>query len=169
MCIHVKERHSNYHCVDQFCKVKYRSKVKYINILNELKALLQKCIANKAIGATTILFWNPHWRHFFIAFRERGREKEKHQCKREASTSFLPYMPRPGIIGTWVGDWTCSPSMYPTWKSNLQPFGYRWHSSQLSHTGQGRRNMILKIILDFLKGTFPRRNTEKWIRSVTQT
>ena len=49
MCAHVKERHSNYHYVDQFSKVKCGSKAEYINILNELKALSQ--------GASLVAQW----------------------------------------------------------------------------------------------------------------
>lgn len=55
MCIHIKERHSNNHCADEFSKVKLRSKTEYINILNELKALAQKCVTNKASEATLFL------------------------------------------------------------------------------------------------------------------
>lgn len=48
-------RRSNYHYVDQFSKVKIRSKAECINILNELKALSQKRITNKAVETTLFL------------------------------------------------------------------------------------------------------------------
>ena len=52
---------------------------------------------------------------FFIAFRERGRERTL-MCKR--SNNWLP--PK----CTWTGDWTCNLRMCPDQESNLQPFGY---------------------------------------------
>ena len=70
---------------------------------------------------------------FFIACRERGREREnkieKCQCERETSTGCLLHKPRLGNLG-----------MCPDPKSNLQPFGYGTTlqcSKQLSHTCQG--------------------------------
>ena len=46
-------------------------------------------------------FLNPHLRTFFIAFRERvrerGKEGEKHQQEREASIGCLPRMLGPGL------------------------------------------------------------------------
>ena len=57
------------------------------------------------------------WGHFFIAFRESGRktgrEREKHWCKRGASTGCLPYVPRLGITCAWTGDQTCNLGMCP--------------------------------------------------------
>ena len=61
---------------------------------------------------------------FFTAFRERGREREKHPCKREAWIGCLLYAPRLGILCTWTGDRTCNPLVT----------GGRF--SQLSHTSQ---------------------------------
>ena len=49
---------------------------------------------------------------FSTAFRERGREKEKYRCKREAD--WLPLVRAP------TRDQMC-----PDWGLNLQPFGYR--------------------------------------------
>lgn len=40
MHVHIKERHSNYHYVNQFSNVKFRSVTECINILSELKATL---------------------------------------------------------------------------------------------------------------------------------
>ena len=65
--------------------------------------------------------------HFFIAFRERGREGEeregkKHQCKREIFIGCLPYAP--GL------------------QSNQQPttFWFTWQCSyQVSHPARARR------------------------------
>ena len=50
--------------------------------------------------------------YFFIAFRERGREKEKHRCKREASTGCLPYALVPGNEPTTFWLWDHTPT---TW------------------------------------------------------
>ena len=43
------------------------------------------------------LFLILTWVHFFIAFRETGKEREKHWCKREASIHCLPNQPGQGL------------------------------------------------------------------------
>lgn len=44
------------------------------------------------------IFFDPHPRTFFMAFREKGGEegREKRTCKRGASIACLLYMPGPG-------------------------------------------------------------------------
>ena len=65
-----------------------------------------------------ILTWQ-----FFIAFRERGRERKKYQCNREALIGCLLDVPRQGI-GTQIRDWSCTLGIYPDQELNLQYFGY---------------------------------------------
>ena len=77
-------------------------------------------------------FFYPHPRTFSFAFffyRERGRERKKHWCKR--STHRLPpHAPRLGIQARTKDHtcldqgWTQNPGMCPEWESNPQPFGY---------------------------------------------
>ena len=54
---------------------------------------------------------------FSITLREKGREREKHQCERETSIGCLPYMPG------W-GGWTHNPGMFPDHELNPQRFSY---------------------------------------------
>ena len=54
---------------------------------------------------------------FLIAFRKRGREREKHRWW-EKSINWLP------PVCALAGDWTCNQGMCPDWESNPQPFGY---------------------------------------------
>ena len=96
------------------------------------------------------LFW-IHIRTFFSLLLERGRGRGKHQCKREASISCLPYTPEQGIEPTtfrlcddspttWgtlaraalINSWLTAPSnlwnhLHPwTWSS--LPFTHQYYS-----------------------------------------
>ena len=55
--------------------------------------------------------------HFFIAFREREKDREKHQCERETSIGCLSYTPQQGIEP--------QPRYVPRLESNPQPFSLR--------------------------------------------
>ena len=64
------------------------------------------------------------FKRFFIIFRERGREGEKHQC----------------VVASHVastGDLACNPGMCPDWELNRRPFGSQPTLSPLSYTSQG--------------------------------
>ena len=74
------------------------------------------------------LFFILTWGHFFIAFRQRGRER---------NTGCLPYIPRLGIVGAQTCNQTCNLGMCPERESNLQPFSWGTVPNQLSHTSQG--------------------------------
>ena len=56
--------------------------------------------------------------------RERGKEREKHQCEREVSTGCLPYTPGPGIVHAWTGDHTRNLVLCSDQELNLQLYGY---------------------------------------------
>ena len=73
-------------------------------------------------------YFSPPEDFFFIEFRERGREREKHLHKREASIGWLPYVPRLGVsLGghrhPCPEDWTHSLGMCSDLESNPLPFG----------------------------------------------
>ena len=76
--------------------------------------------------------WNPHhrcvpWPEWIIAFRQRGREREKHGL-------VAPIHAEPGDDTRPDRGWTHKLGMC----SDQQPSGYRGqHSNQLSRTGQG--------------------------------
>ena len=55
---------------------------------------------------------------FFIASRLRRREREKHQCQREAPIGCFPCVPRPRIVHTQTRDWTHSLGMCPDREPN---------------------------------------------------
>ena len=79
--------------------------------------------------------------HFFIAFRERGREtgceRENHWCERKTLTGCFPYTRGPEIqLATWIRALTRNQTC------NLSVIGQ--HFKQLSHIGQGRKNNFLK-------------------------
>ena len=67
---------------------------------------------------------------FFIAFRERGRERYKYWYDSVASIGCLPHVPTPGIgtllgiICIWTGGRTRNLGMCPDRESNPQPSGY---------------------------------------------
>ena len=63
----------------------------------------------------------PQWGHFFsLCFRERGRERKKHWCKREASIGHF--------LDTGLNR---NLGMCPDQESNLQPFVVGQQSNQL--------------------------------------
>ena len=72
-------------------------------------------------------------RHFCIAFRERRKEREKHQCERETLIGCLPYVPGPGIIGTHTRNLT------PSRLGNVVGMS----SNPLSHTSEGQSSFQL--------------------------
>ena len=76
--------------------------------------------------------------HFFIAFIDRRRKREKHQCKGESLSGCFLYVSRPGITHTQTGGQTHKLGIAITENStwNLSCMG--WCFSQLSHTGQGQ-------------------------------
>ena len=74
--------------------------------------------------------------------REEGREeeREKNRCKRDAAIGCLPYLPRPEIeltiqVHVLTGNWTRSPS------------AVEQCSSELSHTDQGWKYLVLFVIM----------------------
>ena len=67
-----------------------------------------------------VLFFSSSPKDSFSLLLERGREREKHRCEREALSACLPHLPRPGIR-----DQTCNLGMCLDQESNLQPFGSR--------------------------------------------
>ena len=64
--------------------------------------------------------FNPHPRTFFIAFRESGRQTEKHRL---VASYTCPY--RGSYMLRWnIRNRTCNLGMCPDWETNLQLFGY---------------------------------------------
>ena len=93
------------------------------------------CLKSRSISPCTILtvccfFLILTPGHFFIAFRERGRKREKHRCKREALMWvrnidwLLPICTCTGDHTCSYWDGTCNLGMCPELESNPQPFGY---------------------------------------------
>ena len=100
--------------IDNHCKVIYLwFKLKYNNSNNtaELKIPVD--------------FFYPYPMIFFIAFRERGREREKYQCDRETSIGCLPDTPRPRILLALTQDLTCLDQ-----GSNWQPGHVPWPGTE---------------------------------------
>ena len=83
-------------------------------------------------------FFSLHPRTFcFSLLLERGREREKHRCEREASIGCLLEVPRQGIVPPGPG---LAPTAYlrvltGNWTCDLSVVGQC--SSHLSRTGQG--------------------------------
>ena len=71
--------------------------------------------------------------HFFsLLFRERedrGREREKHRCEREASIGWLP------LVGAWTRDHKC-----PDWESQAPKPGTESATKVCALTWNGSRN-----------------------------
>ena len=77
----------------------------------------------------------------FLYFRQRGRERKKHQCVVASSTP--P-----------TGDLACNPGMCPDWKSNRWTLVHRLALYPLSHTSQGllwdlRCKVLLSEVFQF--------------------
>ena len=70
--------------------------------------------------------------HFFSFLLEREEGRERNIDMRQISIGCLPYIPRLGIVGTWIGDITpgglCVPGdrMCPEQGLNPQPMYVSW-------------------------------------------
>ena len=103
-----------------------------ISILNKYVSNL--CILVCMFSYVYVLFlFILNWGDFFIAFffffffnldRERGKEREKNWCEREAFIGCLLYAPRLGIVHALTGNQTCNLGICPDQESNLQPFSF---------------------------------------------
>ena len=86
---------------------------------------------------------------FSLLFRERGRERgqerEKHQCERETSIGCLPYVPGLGIVWAQTRDRTCNPGMCTDQELNLHFLAMEQCSDQMNHTSQGNADLLLSL------------------------
>ena len=82
---------------------------------------------------------------YFIAFRERGRERETHRCEREKLIGCLSYMPRLRVMGAWTGMEPATQACALTRNRTCDLSVTGQHSNQWNHTSQGSTPYFLKM------------------------
>ena len=103
--------------------------------------------------AKVLIFFYPHPRtFFFIAFRERGREGEKHQLVGETLIGCFLYVPGLGISSPWIGDQTCSLGMCFDQES-AQPLSSGMRVQPREPHWPGEQRYLIKNIIAIYFGT----------------
>ena len=116
----------------------YNSNYCFLHILTFAKFI----ITRSHIIFLVIYFLSSPKDIFFYCFLERKGESAKHQCKRQNWLAASYMSPDQGILGTQSGEWTHNLGICPDLELNQNLWVKGWCSNQLSHTGQGSRQIL---------------------------